>query len=420
MHALLLSALSVHAAQSSLAPSSATLRPENISIAPENFPIASSFARVLHAQPNDCAKSPNTHQVTDFAHFKGSGWPPLYLLGAQKAATTSLAGALIECGLVAFGMPFQRTDGKEMPYCSHNEPCKETLHPPIDITTSGGVKNFRNLHLDCDRLHEGGHTHSKAACYDGHFLEATPLMISGSPTVEQLLHAIPGEYSSKARFVLLLREPVSRMLSWYNHIIGDNGAKFQQEGASTYASFDNFYHFNRGGDYDTYKMGKYITWLEQFAADPSVSRSQLLVLSFNSLILDTAASMKNITAHYGLPQVLSNMNSLPEENSQDSPRKLVSIKCSTRNAAAAAYAPWNQKLYARLATDKGTGKAPSLEPHFPHFDPNAVDCGDRERSLSEYTAELDIRSWYERAHRRPPSAELLSNLLAPHEPVTAP
>ena len=153
---------------------------------------------------------------------------------------------------------------------------------------------------------------------------------------------------------------------------------------------------------------------------PSVSRSQLLVLSFNSLILDTAASIKNITAHYGLPQVLSNMNSLPEENSQDSPRKLVSIRCSTRDKAAGDYAPWNQKLYARLATDKGTGKAPSLEPHFPHFDPNAVDCGDRERSLSEYTAELDIRSWYERAHRRPPSAELLSNLLAPHEPVTAP
>ena len=111
---------------------------------------------------------------------------------------------------------------------------------------------------------------------------------------------------------------------------------------------------------------------------------QLLVLNFDHLVVQPQTTMKLITQHYGLP-VLQDIRTLPAENSVMTPNRIVSIKCATRDAAAAAYHGHNQDLYKLLKHDRAHRRAPDLEPPFPEFDVlTAVKCNSKkERTLGE-------------------------------------
>lgn len=305
-----------------------------------------------------------------------SCWPALYLLGVQKAGTTSVTSGLMKCGAVAFGMAHG-----EIPYCEKGVGCKETLHPPANIMTDAGITVFTKLH-DTTRCHELNKDWKVVteACRAGRFLEATPLGVGDTPNVGTLLQAIPPQYSSTARYAIIFREPVARMLSWFNHLVAIPEMSAAASERRLLNSFDAWYKYTlkwtREGMLDAFQNGKYIEWIKQYQDNPHVQRSQLLVLQFEALVKEPATAMKLLTTHYGLPQVLTGMHKLPEENTFDSPQKVISIICSTREEAAAAYEKDNQALYVQLASDRAHGRAPSLEPAFPAFDIHkSVPCG---------------------------------------------
>ena len=176
-----------------------------------------------------CAQTaPPTH-ATNFSAFCAPGstscWPALWLLGVQKAATTSIADAMMQCGQIAYGMPSTQTGPLPNGGCSElGKPCKEVLHSPL--TTAAGQIGARGKQLiphlyDTTRCHAiksvPGDTDDAAsipACQAGRFLEATPLGIGDVPTVAALLGAIPPAALTAARFAVIFREPVARMLSW--------------------------------------------------------------------------------------------------------------------------------------------------------------------------------------------------------------
>ena len=164
--------------------------------------VTSSSWSVLNDHPEMCATKKNPHAVTDFRKYcnhDGSGcWPAMYLLGVQKAATTSIADAMMQCGAVAFGMPNEDTGALPAGGCNTlNAPCKEPLHMPL--TTAEG-KLTRNAHKSFASLYDQRRCHvltdralnqpkslasalSVPACERGHFLEATPLGIGDTPSV---------------------------------------------------------------------------------------------------------------------------------------------------------------------------------------------------------------------------------------------
>ena len=283
-----------------------------------------------------CAKAPNTAPQLDFSRWCPSGsdgcWPPLYLLGVQKAATTSVAQALIACGVVTFGMPDKIT-GSISDCEGENIPCKETLHPPIDVTKADGQRRFAHLYSTSrcgDIVDSSWLQGAKEACYAGRFLEATPLHMVGSPRVSVLLQAMPPQFASRARYAIILREPVSRALSWYNHVVV--GGDYYGDDPSHYSSFETFFNYVMNSGADTFEHGKYVSWLREFDAARHVARSQLLVLGFEGLLSEPAKTMKTITAHYGLPDVLTNMQALPEENTRAPPQLLSKPRPACRNA----------------------------------------------------------------------------------------
>ena len=191
-------------------------------------------------------------------------------------------------------------------------------------------------------------------------------------------------------------------------------------------------------------MGIYINWINMFTHGASgqclaCGRSQLLVLSFEQLIADTALALQQLTTHYGLPsvratakhsaplsvhsvhsaplkalcvlQVLARAQQLPDSNAHDSPAKLIAIRCSTRALADEAYRPFNEKLDWRLALDRSKGHAPPTELPFPPFDATDLPCEpDRERTMSDLS-ELELRSHFNRTRHRTPSAAEIDSLL---------
>ena len=390
-------------------------------------------------------------------------WPSLYLLGVQKAGTTSVAFALSHCGAVAFGIPDALTGPIEN--CEFRHGCKEVLHQPsINGHASNNGSSPEHLdtevftHLfDITRCHtlEGDDVTAKEACASGRFLEANPLGPKGNgfdgdtPDLTSFLRQIPPAFAANARFAVILREPVSRLLSWYNHVLESPlNRRIAAQVGNPISSFDAYARAMAGKSQGgvqggAFMAGAYDVWMRQYEETPHLRRSQLLVLEFDDLMLrNPAKNMLALSKHYGLPRLLTSMQKLPEANTKEGPQKLVVIKCSTRDFVWRAYHPHKESLYQTLdrhisrdgateglalgRADPSSSLTPGLSSslsssaarleagvdryqfvsgRFPRFDiTQSVACGAAERSmggLSQTELASHIDSRYGHAHRGP-------------------
>jgi hypothetical protein len=364
---------------------------QSAAIAPEGNVSAASAAL------GECktASNPNPLSFRSFCASDGKCWPSMYLLGVQKAATTSVAETLESCGVSAFGLPTRDTvhfpAGQEcdVPY----ESCKETLHNPLDLATELGQQQFRGLYSlnSCGTGKPGGAYAPSGvsihACQNARFLSATPDLFVKDGT---LFSAIPHQLRSQARFVAILREPVARMLSWYNHLRADP-PPIARAGVAQLSSFEEFSiqqwheYQQTAGDLNSFGRGFYSSTLNQFhGSDLGLTRKQLLVLNFDQLVTYPAEGLRQITTHFGLP-ILTAHAELPQKNTHEGDLKVVSIKCQTRDYVHQKYVADLETVYRQLARDIETGMAPAVETSFPKFDVSlTVHCrDDLETSLAE-------------------------------------
>ena len=346
-------------------------------------PVSHALAADFDEQAS-CATAAHPGTALSFRGFcddDGECYPPLYLLGMQKAATSSIAEVLMRCGLVSFGLPDGKT-GKIGSCAIPGVPCKESLHD-VALETAEGRTKFRHL-FDlgrCDKIMDKDFQASIAPCRAAQFLEATPLQANDLGT---LLANVPMQYVAPARFAVILREPVARMLSWYNHVVvGQEYWTSPQLTRAEWSSFAAFFDAAVRHGIGAWQLGNYSSWIDSFVS--KAPRSQLLVLAFEAVVADPRDALHRLTTHYGLPRVLTGMGRLPDENSHDGPAKVVEITCATRAKAAAAHAPLNALLYARLQHDRATAAAPPVEPPFPAFDvTKSVPCGgSAERTMGD-------------------------------------
>jgi hypothetical protein len=319
----------------------------------------------------------------------------MYILGVQKAATTSIAATLETCGLAAFSLPTQHTVHFSEGVCTQvGVPCKESLHPPL-VELSGAGKEILQSQSKRKQFSELYSTHScgqgksgngplgaygpngvsKNACTEMRFIGASPDVgvADGS-----LFKAYPSHLASKARFVMILREPVSRMLSWYNHIILDSDPRFRQQKSNQGQDISTFHEFAKSeweayniekhNPYNPYGRGMYSKSLLHFAdATAGLRRKQLLLLNFDTVVTDAAGILKALTTHFGVP-ILTHHSVLPDSNSHDAPSKVVSINCETQSMAENHFKPDLQHVYRLIEDAHEHGFAPHYEPHFPKFD----------------------------------------------------
>ena len=217
------------------------------------MPVDKFLLEVVPTSPA-CATTPNPAPLNFGAICPpgaSSCWPSMYLMGVQKAGSTSITMGLSSCGLVALGVPSNTSGPLPAPCDALNVPCKETLHDPIDLTSMAGTARFTSLYnpSQCGSMVGPLKAATEPACRQGRFLSATPLWAThpGSDDdaqpneISHLLQHIPSAVARHARFAIVLREPVSRLLSWYNHLLADATIVRDPSDPVDMSSFEGFF-----------------------------------------------------------------------------------------------------------------------------------------------------------------------------------
>jgi hypothetical protein len=174
---------------------------------------------------------------------------------------------------------------------------------------------------------------------------------------------------SNLKVMLILREPVSRELSAYNHM------KFNTvTGSDVWALKRNYSSFDEYVDEEKLSnLGFYSTQLRQWFR--ILKRDQILILSYHELKRDPTTFQRRIVDFLGLPP--NSVNSKMESaNFKAFTGKEAVLSCRTRNKLGMTFQPHNEDLYALLTQNPGP---PMEQKPFPEFEVAA--CKDNDGDM---------------------------------------
>ncbi|KAJ8612379.1 hypothetical protein CTAYLR_007948 [Chrysophaeum taylorii] len=268
-------------------------------------------------------------------------WPRVWVLGAAKAGTTSVALALAEwvCRAKVAGV----NSGGPAWMAKETYVWHRVVDGEIDPTALGEVM--------------GELYPPRPQCSHG-FLEATPTNLMVGRVAAVARRAVPAIFWESLRFVVILREPVARDVSAYAHQRKKGHVWVPGCPAAKFSSYDDYATCVLGlprRDAPEFRNG---LWAGMYAAQlrawwAVVPRFQFLVVGFEQHLVEKSADfLPRLSRFLEIPEI---MTSLPRKNHHAPP----SIpRCETRDLLAAVFEPENQKLYAML----GDAKRHPLEP----------------------------------------------------------
>lgn len=334
-----------------------------------------------------------------------TGVPPqLMLIGAQKAATTSIFDLLHDAGLVC---------GRDVSSLDPGAPKgrQKEAHffdaDPDAWGANGGDNSGHN--------YIGWYTAPNCSAY----LDATPNYLFDNDSPLRMVKVMPSDWVLSVKMVAVLREPIARDLSvynmmkasWWEHKDSDHTTlgsisqilcgKFSHWIFPTYkeavdCKVDQWYEncdpdrhlgvnnattdglrdaYHKCGYYSTKSNsanrltnGMYFAQLSNYL--DHFHRSHVMLLNFDSLVADQPAYINHIVKFYGLP-THANPGLLPTANSEMFPGKVKKITCDSRDALYAIYQPFNNALADLIGSTKDD--APNVEPRFSRFKEPACD-----------------------------------------------
>jgi hypothetical protein len=252
-------------------------------------------------------------------HILGSV-PQIFIIGSAKCGTTSLHELLLQHPDIC------HSGTKEKHFFDY---------PPSEFP--GGL-----LALERYR-HMFRHDHPGQDCK--YFIDSTPAYIRGF-AIDNMNITFSPEALSQKKFVLVLREPTERECSWFQHfargclkhvekVIGRdndrevwprqqicrgsehqycekvgcfNGTEYvyrQNYTAEIVVPFEKFFEYKHSGSYYDVELSRWLRF---------VKREQIFIISFRSLIEETAMVIKRLASFLGLTQGFGGKISLPHEN----------------------------------------------------------------------------------------------------------
>ena len=255
------------------------------------------------------------------------------------------------------------------------------------------------------------------------FVDGTPTRLASWHAPKELLQLasqMGASFAAQLRLVAVLREPVSRHLSWYNHRLSTSNIKLvAKEKRKENEAFWNvvkdrcgtsFWKPREGMapshamlaacDLHRWRVGGCggasgggnsssavdtacwltqtqtwinFTWFVEGLYAPQIDywstiwpRKQLLVLDFDTL-LNRKDAISRVLTFAGVNSGRGHTPTIPHSNEKPSACKAALVECATLHAMAPLIAPWNEALYTRLHADTLSGRAPSMEPPFKPF-----------------------------------------------------
>lgn len=232
-------------------------------------------------------------------------------------------------------------------------------------------------------------------------IDGTPRYIRSEIAPKRLQASYSAEDLADKKFILLLREPVTREFSWYRHrvrtclhtmhrVIRDIPPKTIMKGKKEIVGYHRHELCNDQNcvmlgcdhmpatdhltahpqsylnEFDTYYRTKQLqvtdseyvvqinNWLKH------IDRSQLFILNVQTLTVNTTDTMSRLSQFLGLKHDWGVNVTLPRLNEN---HINATISCKVYDKLAAHYEPYNEQLYALV----NSGNRPPQEPDFPRF-----------------------------------------------------
>ena len=179
------------------------------------------------------------------------------------------------------------------------------------------------------------------------------------------------------KIICVLREPVSRELSWYNHklsqVLSTEGdvppwAKTLVHENSTIKTFDEYSDelarnikekpSDKGGNMGFYTMGLYVDHLKEW--EKRFDRKNILILSYDELLQEPAMTIQRIEKFLGTKLI----GSLRRENTQENSRKVKEVSSYAKAVLGPLYKDKNEELYRFIRDHPGP---PMEQSPFPRF-----------------------------------------------------
>ena len=339
-------------------------------------------------------------------------WPHMFLVGAQKSATTSLFDLFHRNG-AACGASYLPDQGMFKPRHQFFSPKEVHLFDaPPDEFAEVVREPARYTRL-----------YRRSACNALHQMDATPYLHAWSAPL-RMVQLIPPHWLPETRFLAILREPLSRDLSWYNHRLTEpnwefcapsphgtgvgHGPTYAAEAKCGIARFETCLDAGRGnaagraaaakapsegranatsssaGKRNARLRNLYLKCMESGLKPGAIAsgiygmhyhrwthfipRSQMMFLEFDSMMADVETHISAAVSFFGLPSAaarnVTKAKKLRMTNDHRTSYKLNKVECSTASELTRTFRPWNEMLYALLAD---RSQAPPMEPPFPRF-----------------------------------------------------
>jgi len=351
-----------------------------------NFGETTSLTRRRLAATDGVAAPPPATFTVDYE--QDPRWPKAMVIGVQKAATTSVFGWLSE--RVNISCRMQNTSDTLSPQRWHFFTGKEThffdMHGWELVKaslTAERMKEFTERYL--------AHFRSDAQCVDSLRMEATPDYLSEHNTAFAMHRMFPPQAQERLRLVVLLRDPVLRLVSWYNHQVCRcqpkegvpvedicHHRRVYNAKEKRLVTLEEFFRAHRHDIITRREHGAYYfhltRWLTYF------KRSQIMILNFEAVsnpatqrdaLLKIAAfvldkDVKHVEEHYRhlMPPGVEPFE-LEQRNSFTWCTRTVQTSCQVWGEYSQLYKPYTDALYALLA--KTQEARHPLEPDFEPF-----------------------------------------------------
>lgn len=249
---------------------------------------------------------------------------------------------------------------------------------------------------------------------NAHYIDSTPDYLSKDLVPDRMNKTFSKQERATKKLVVILREPVAREFSLYEHVmrsclIGMRQAIGRKEVPKEGWDVDHICgerhcshlrckekaKFVRTGDLkkglatfseyigDPPNPGKsfYSTYLKGFLK--YFNRNQIMVINFERLIYNTSDVTRRLCRFMGLSEFWERNVSLPHENAA---KVVVDLDCATRDALAKLYDGPNEDLYS-LMSEIG---APLQQPQFKRFpNPKTYPCVETNFSSPRYATATD-------------------------------
>ena len=241
---------------------------------------------------------------------------------------------------------------------------------PRLVARDGGVRPAsQRRHRKTTTVESFSSRFEQERCPSGCFAEGTPSNLR-VPSVPGRLYGLmtPGQ-RLRARFVAIVREPVARDISWFNHfILGKLHGNATLNASLAQAMYEAHAHggvtawnrclhgqesnlsvgvFNACESSTALSIGMYWPQLETWyrAGWP---RHQLLVVTFNMLCSEPQAFQRRVYQHLGLSSVSGMSGEMPHAHPASSfagAATVTAVGVHTRRVLEELYAPWNWHLF---------------------------------------------------------------------------